>query len=103
MWIEKDEWIDEKKGIMDIKRGFSLLEIFKLRIAVFALSAPLDFLGSFLRAKCELVVKRGDALDLSSALNELSQSSTFFFKVFFSSFCINFPPKYLKFSSFESY
>ena len=32
MWIEEEGWIEEKKGIMDIERGFPLLEILRLRM-----------------------------------------------------------------------
>ena len=32
MWIEEEGWIEEEKGIMDIERGFPLLEILRLRM-----------------------------------------------------------------------
>ncbi|KAL5176236.1 hypothetical protein HKD37_08G022244 [Glycine soja] len=38
------------------------------------LSVPLGFFKSLLRAKLELATKLGNALDLSCALSELSQS-----------------------------
>ncbi|KAL5141814.1 hypothetical protein HKD37_09G025090 [Glycine soja] len=107
---------------MDTERGFSLLEILKLKMyslessespgvvlsrclnfhasshltRTFALSTSLDFFVGLLCAKRELVAKQEDALGLSCALSELFQSSTFS-----SSFCINFLPKYLKSSSFN--
>jgi len=31
MWIEEEGWIEDEKEIMDIGRGFPLLEILKLR------------------------------------------------------------------------
>ena len=43
-----------------------------------SLNMSLGFLMGLLRAKRELTVKRGDALDMSCALSELSKSLTFF-------------------------
>ncbi|KAL5130549.1 hypothetical protein HKD37_12G033587 [Glycine soja] len=90
MWIEEEEWIKEEKDIMDIERGFPLLEMLRLmmyslessesrclsltfhatsRLAqAITLSAPLGFFVGLLHAKCELAAKREDALDLSCAV-----------------------------------
>ena len=35
MWIEEEEWIEEEKRIMDIDRGFPLLEMLRLRMYFF--------------------------------------------------------------------
>ena len=32
MWIEEEGWIEGEKGIMDIERGFLLLEMLRLRM-----------------------------------------------------------------------
>ena len=32
MWIKEEGWIEEEKGIMDIDRGFPLLEILRFRM-----------------------------------------------------------------------
>ena len=32
MWIEEEGWINEEKGIMDIDRGFLLLEMLSLKM-----------------------------------------------------------------------
>jgi len=32
MWIEEERWIEEEKGIIDIDRGFPLLEMLRLRM-----------------------------------------------------------------------
>jgi len=32
MWIKEDGWIKEEKEILDIERGFPLLNILKLRM-----------------------------------------------------------------------
>ncbi|KAL5158042.1 hypothetical protein HKD37_15G042604 [Glycine soja] len=78
MWIEEEGWIKEEKGIIDIERGFPLLEMLMLKMyslesskssylglnfhmisrlaQTFTLSAPLDFFMDLLCAKRELAV-----------------------------------------------
>ncbi|KAL5194723.1 hypothetical protein HKD37_20G056742 [Glycine soja] len=100
---------------MDIDRGFSLLEMLRLKMyslesseslgwccldlnfhvtsrlaRAFTLSVPLNFFVDLLRVKRELAANRGYVFGLSCALSELSQSSTlssrFFLPIFASIF-----------------
>ena len=61
----------------------------------FTVSAPLNFFVGLFHGMLELTAKREDALDLSCALSELSQSSTFSSMFFLQVFVTIFPQKHL--------